>query len=91
MQPPSKMTFKFEGNLPREVRNDSVEQSHTSPQASGQGDANAALAEPTVRGFQPRGFSAQAGRQTPTAGSGYRLPGKGAHIGQGSPSPHSEA
>lgn len=88
MQPPSRMTFKFEGNLPREVRNDSAEQPNTAQQASsGQGTAHAAHADPAVRGFKPRGFSAQAGRQAQTAGSGYRLPGKGAHIGQGRQSP----
>ncbi|WP_217596195.1 SPOR domain-containing protein [Cohnella sp. GbtcB17] len=93
MQPPSRMTFKFEGNLPREVRNDSADQQKAEQQASGQGSENAAHADPAVRGFKPRGFSAQAGRQAPTAGSGYRLPGKGAHIGQGrqSPPPKSDA
>ncbi|SFB40268.1 Sporulation related domain-containing protein [Cohnella sp. OV330] len=87
MQPPSRMTFKFDGNLPREVRNDSAVRQDSALQASGQGSANADLADPAARGFKPRGFSAQASRQAQSAGSGYRLPGKGAHIGQGRPVP----
>ncbi|MDG0790202.1 SPOR domain-containing protein [Cohnella ginsengisoli] len=87
MQPPSRMTFKFDGNLPREVRNDSAVQRDSALQASAQGNANAALADPAARGFKPRGFSAQASRPGQSDGSGYRLPGKGAHIGQGRPAP----
>lgn len=87
MQPPSRMTFKFEGNLPREVRNDSADQPNEAQQASGQGSANAVPWDPAVRGFKPRGFSANTGMQAPTNGSGYRLPGKGAHIGHGRQTP----
>ncbi|MFC3798344.1 SPOR domain-containing protein [Cohnella sp. GCM10012308] len=86
MQPTSRMTFKFDGNLPREVRNDSAVQQDSELRESVQKGANAALAEPAVRGFKPRGFSAQTGKQTQSTGNGYRLPGKGAHIGQARPS-----
>ncbi|MFD2329774.1 SPOR domain-containing protein [Cohnella sp. GCM10020058] len=91
MQPTSRMTFKFDGNLPREVRNDSAVQQDFEIQDSVQRGANAALAEPAVRGFRPRGFSAQADKQTQNMGSGFRLPGKGAHIGQARSSADSNA
>ncbi|MEK0314402.1 SPOR domain-containing protein [Cohnella sp. 56] len=90
MQPPARMTFKFDGNLPREVRSTDnaphLENQSSGTATDGRGAATVSADKHTV--FRPRGFSQKPDRAAVGAvAGGYRLPGKSAHLAGERPVP----
>lgn len=89
-QPPARMTFKFDGSHPREVRVEHntptkaealSDKDETRPEAF-----SASASSGAAKSSAPRGFSRRTQREEPAAGGGYRLPGKGAQLaGERSP------
>lgn len=92
MQPPARMTFKFDGNLPREVRSADTAP-HLDNQSSGtatDGRSAATVSADKHTVFRPRGFSQKPDRAAVgAAAGGYRLPGKSAHLAGERPVPAS--